>query len=48
MERRRLKQLIEQLEETLAEIKVEVYSDVDKYRTGEVYYSADDDDGYRD
>ena len=28
----------------MAEIKVEVYSDVDQYRTGEGYYSDDDDD----
>ncbi len=48
MEKRKLKQLIDQLEETLADLKVEVYSDVDQYRTGEGYYSDDDDDGYPD
>ena len=35
MQRQRLKQLLEQLEEVLAELKVEVYSDVDKYRDDE-------------
>ncbi len=49
MQRNRLKQLLEQLEEVLAELKVEVYSDVDKYRDEDGYYvGEDDDDGYPD
>ena len=48
-EKRRLKQLLEQLEEVIAELKVEVYSDVDKYRDEDGYYvGEDDDDGYPD
>ena len=38
MQRNRLKQLLEQLEEVLTELKVEVYSDVDKYRDEDGYY----------
>ena len=49
MQRRKLKQLLEQLEEVIAELKVEVYSDVDKYRDEDCYYvGEDDDDGYPD
>ena len=44
MQRNRLKQLLEQLEEVLAELKVEVYSDVDKYRDEDGYYVGEDDD----
>ena len=40
MQRQRLKQLLEQLEEVLAELKVEVYSDVDKYRDDDGYYKG--------
>ena len=47
MQRNRLKQLLEQLEEVIAELKVEVYSDVDKYRDEDGFYVGDDDDdGY--
>ena len=35
MQTRKLKQLLEQLEEVMAELKLEVYSDVDKYRDEE-------------
>lgn len=42
MQTRKLKQLLEQLEEVMAEIKLEVYSDVDKYRDEDGYYNEDD------
>tara|TARA_A100001234_G_scaffold47145_1_gene39281 strand:+ start:405 stop:557 length:153 start_codon:yes stop_codon:yes gene_type:complete len=50
MEKRRLKELVQELEELLAEIKVEVYADKDAYLDGESmgYYGGDDDDGYPD
>ena len=48
MEKRRLKQLIEQLEDVIAELKVEVYADVDSYKIEPGYFSDDDDDGYPD
>ena len=35
MEKRRLKELVQELEELLAEIKVEVYADKDAYLDGE-------------
>jgi len=48
MEKRRLKQLIEELEDVIAELKVEVYADVDSYKADPGYFSEDDDDGYPD
>jgi len=49
MEQRRLKELIQELEEVLAELKVEVYSDKDSYLDRDSrYYGGDDDDGYAD
>ena len=42
MQTRKLKQLLEQLEEVMAELKLEVYSDVDKYRDEDGYYNEDD------
>ena len=34
--------LLEQLEEVMAELKLEVYSDVDKYRDEDGYYNEDE------
>tara|TARA_B100000212_G_scaffold116968_1_gene87310 strand:+ start:273 stop:425 length:153 start_codon:yes stop_codon:yes gene_type:complete len=50
MERNRLKRLISDLEDLLAEIKSEVYADASAYidSEGEQWYSGDDDDGYAD
>ena len=50
MQRSRLKQLITELEDLLAELKSEVYADKDAYidSDGEQWYSGDDDDGYAD
>ena len=50
MQRSRLKQLITDLEDLLAELKSEVYADKDAYidSDGEQWYSGDDDDGYAD
>ena len=50
MQRSRLKQLITDLEDLLAEIKSEVYADPSAYidSDGEQWYSGDDDDGYAD
>ena len=50
MQKTRLKELITQLEELLAELKVEVYDDADSYidSDGEQWYSGEDDDGYPD
>ena len=50
MQRSRLKQLITELEDLLAEIKSEVYADASAYidSNGEQWYSGDDDDGYAD
>lgn len=50
MEKRRLKELVQELEELLAELKVEVYADKDSYldKSDYQYYSGDDDDGYPD
>jgi len=50
MEKRRLKELVQELEELLAELKVEVYADKDSYldKSDYPYYSSDDDDGYPD
>jgi|MDTC01.3.fsa_nt_gb hypothetical protein len=42
MQTRKLKQLLEQLEEVMAELKLEVYSDVDKYRDEDGYYNEDE------
>ena len=50
MQRSRLKQLITDLEDLLAEIKSEVYADAIAYidSHGEQWESGDDDDGYAD
>ena len=50
MERNRLKRLISDLEDLLAEIKSEAYADASAYidSEGEQWYSGDDDDGYAD
>ena len=50
MQRSRLKQLITDLEDLLAEIKSEVYADASAYidSNGEQLYSGGDDDGYAD
>jgi len=50
MQRTRLKELITQLEDLLAELKVEVYADKDSYidSDGAQWYSGEDDDGYPD
>ena len=50
MQQSRLKQLITELEDLLAEFKPEVYADPTAYidRNGEQWYSGDDDDGYPD
>ena len=50
MQRSRLKQLITDLEDLLAELKSEVYADTSAYidSNGEQWYSGDDDDGYPD
>ena len=50
MEKRRLKVLIQELEDLIAELKVEVYADKDSYLDGNEYqyYIGDDDDGYTD
>jgi len=49
MEKRRLKVLIQELEDLIAELKVEVYADKDAYLEGEGYYTySEDDDGYPD
>jgi hypothetical protein len=50
MQRNRLKKLITDLEDLLAEIKSEVYADPNSYidSEGEQWYSGDDDDGYAD
>ena len=50
MQKTRLKELITQLEDLLAELKVEVYADKDAYidSDGEQWYSGEDDDGYPD
>ena len=50
MQRSRLKQLITDLEDLLAEIKSEVYADASAYNdsNGAQWYSGDDDDGYAD
>tara|TARA_B100000927_G_scaffold282922_1_gene270117 strand:+ start:156 stop:308 length:153 start_codon:yes stop_codon:yes gene_type:complete len=50
MQKGRLKILIDQLEEILAELKVEVYADKDAYidNNSDGWYSGDDDDGYPD
>tara|TARA_B100000902_G_scaffold363857_1_gene383382 strand:- start:69 stop:206 length:138 start_codon:yes stop_codon:yes gene_type:complete len=45
MEKRRLKQLLEQLEEVLAELKVEVYSDRNSSSDDGFY---DDEEGYQE
>ena len=47
MQRSRLKQLITDLEDLLAELKSEVYADKDAYidSDGEQCYSGDDEDG---
>tara|TARA_Y100000994_G_scaffold104862_1_gene86499 strand:+ start:748 stop:876 length:129 start_codon:yes stop_codon:yes gene_type:complete len=42
MQRRKLKQLLEQLEEVITELKLEVYSDADKYRDEDGYYDEED------
>ena len=50
MQRTRLKTLIQDLEDLLAELKSEVYADTSAYidSNGEQWYSGDDDDGYAD
>ena len=50
MQRTRLKTLIQDLEDLLAELKSEVYADKDAYidSDGEQWYSGADDDGYAD
>ena len=50
MQRTRLKTLIQDLEDLLAELKSEVYADTSAYidSNGEQWYSGDDDDGYPD
>ena len=50
MQRTRLKTLIQDLEDLLAELKSEVYADTSAYidSNGEQWYSGDDDDGYTD
>ena len=50
MQRTRLKTLIQDLEDLLAELKSEVYADPSAYidSNGEQWYSGDDDDGYAD
>jgi hypothetical protein len=49
MDKRRLKVLVQELEDLLSELKVEVYADKDAYLDGEGYYTySDDDDGYPD
>ena len=50
MQRTRLKTLIQDLEDLLAELKSEVYADKDAYidSNGEQWYSGHDDDGYAD
>jgi len=48
MEKRRLKELVHELEELLAELKVEVYADKDAYKLDESYRYEYDDDGYPD
>ena len=50
MQRTRLKTLIQDLEDLLAELKSEVYADASAYidSNGEQWYSGDDDDGYTD
>jgi len=44
MQRRKLKQLLEQLEEVIAEMKLEMYSDADKYRDEDGYYNDVDEE----
>ena len=48
MQQSRLKQLITELEDLLAELKTEVYADASAYidSNGEQWYSGDDDVGY--
>ena len=50
MQQSRLKQLITELEDLLAELKTEVYADPSAYidRNGDQWDSGDDDDGYPD
>tara|TARA_B100000965_G_scaffold404363_1_gene434866 strand:+ start:146 stop:298 length:153 start_codon:yes stop_codon:yes gene_type:complete len=50
MQKTRLKAIITQLEDLLAELKTEVYADASAYidSEGEQWYSGDDDDGYPD
>ena len=50
MQQSRLKQLITELEDLIAELKKEVYADKEAYidSNGEQWYSGDDDDGYPD
>ena len=50
MQKSRLKVLITQLEDILAELKSEVYADPHSYidSDGEQWYSGDDDAGYAD
>ena len=50
MQKSRLKVLITQLEDILADLKSEVYADPHSYIVcdGEQWYSGDDDDGYAD
>tara|TARA_B100000424_G_scaffold41777_1_gene28283 strand:+ start:187 stop:360 length:174 start_codon:yes stop_codon:yes gene_type:complete len=50
MQQSRLKQLITELEDLLAELKTEVYADKDAYidSDGQQWYSGEDDDGYPD